>query len=165
MFSLQAFLLPTPHQCELQMDEGPALQHRRLSALLQSSVFPEFVSSPSLHLSCSSATSCQGTVRAGSQELSLPQCPHSPQSPAQQAEPGASNKIHLQSLTHGVREQLQGRREGEDRDKTAAAQLLSPSRAGMCIQGDGEETRAPQGRGRGTLNGIWAGVWGELRLL
>lgn len=77
-FSLQAFLLPTPHLCDLQMDEGPALQHRRLSGLLQSSVFPEFVSAPPLHISCSSAAFCQGAARAGSQELSLPQCAHSP---------------------------------------------------------------------------------------
>ncbi|KAL9836169.1 LOW QUALITY PROTEIN: rho guanine nucleotide exchange factor 37 [Geothlypis trichas] len=39
---LEAFLLPTPHLCELQMEQGPAQQHRRLSRLLQSSVFPEF---------------------------------------------------------------------------------------------------------------------------
>ncbi|NXP86444.1 ARH37 factor, partial [Passerina amoena] len=39
---LEAFLLPSPHQCDLQMEQGPAQQHRRLSQLLQSSVFPEF---------------------------------------------------------------------------------------------------------------------------
>lgn len=44
---LQAFLLPTPQQCDLQMDQGPALQQRRLSQLLQGTVFPEFVSDPS----------------------------------------------------------------------------------------------------------------------
>lgn len=53
---LQAFLLPTPHLCELQMEQGPAQQHRRLSRLLQSSVFPEFVSAPAPHISCSSPT-------------------------------------------------------------------------------------------------------------
>uniref|UniRef100_A0A8C5U8E5 Rho guanine nucleotide exchange factor 37 n=1 Tax=Malurus cyaneus samueli TaxID=2593467 RepID=A0A8C5U8E5_9PASS len=42
MGHLEAFLLPTPHQCDLQMDEGPAQQCRRLSQHLQSAVFPEF---------------------------------------------------------------------------------------------------------------------------
>lgn len=51
---------------------------------------------------------------------------------------------------------------------TTSAELLSPSRAGMScsvclmgIQGDGEESRTPQGRGREPLNGLWAGVCGE----
>ncbi|XP_063025138.1 rho guanine nucleotide exchange factor 37 isoform X1 [Melospiza melodia melodia] len=39
---LEAFLLPSPHLCDLQMEQGPAQQHRRLSQLLQSAVFPEF---------------------------------------------------------------------------------------------------------------------------
>lgn len=158
----QAFLLPTPHQSDLQLDEGPAQQYRRLSERLQSTVFPEFVSAPSLHISFSSPTSCRGTVGLAARSWGHPSVPTAPQSPAQQAEPGASNRIHLQSLTHGVREQLQGRREGRDRD-TTTAQLQSPSRAGMsccvCLLGasrgwaarreTGEETRTPQGRARG----------------
>lgn len=71
---LQAFLLPSPHQCDLQMDEGPAQQHHRLSELLHSTVFPEFVSAPSLHTSCSPPTSCQVTVGAGS-VLTVPRSP------------------------------------------------------------------------------------------
>ncbi|KAM4764181.1 rho guanine nucleotide exchange factor 37 isoform 1-T1 [Cyanocitta cristata] len=39
---LEAFLLPTPHQSDLQVAEGPAQQYRRLSERLQSAVFPEF---------------------------------------------------------------------------------------------------------------------------
>nr|XP_030139692.3 rho guanine nucleotide exchange factor 37 isoform X1 [Taeniopygia guttata] len=39
---LEAFLLPSLHQPDLQMEQGPAQQHRRLSELLQSTVFPEF---------------------------------------------------------------------------------------------------------------------------
>lgn len=39
---LQAFLLPTPHRCELQMEEGPAQQYRRFAEHLHRAVFPEF---------------------------------------------------------------------------------------------------------------------------
>ncbi|XP_017583547.1 PREDICTED: rho guanine nucleotide exchange factor 37 [Corvus brachyrhynchos] len=162
---LEAFLLPTPHQSDLQVDEGPAQQYRRLSERLQSAVFPEFVSAPSLHISISSPTSCRGTVGLAARSWGHPSVPTAPQSPA-----------HLQSPTHEVREQLQGRRKGRDRDRTPA-QLLSPPRAGMscsvCLLGasgswaahreTGEETRTPQGRGRGPLNGLWAGET-QLRL-
>lgn len=76
---LQAFLLPTPHQCDLQMDEGPALQQRRLSQLLQGTVFPEFVSAPSFpaHL-----LQVSHLLPWHSQELRAPQCPHSPPEPS-----------------------------------------------------------------------------------
>ncbi|XP_074739844.1 rho guanine nucleotide exchange factor 37 isoform X1 [Strix uralensis] len=39
---LEAFLLPTPHKCELQIDEGPAQQYRRFAEYLHCTVFPEF---------------------------------------------------------------------------------------------------------------------------
>ncbi|CAN8190081.1 unnamed protein product [Coccothraustes coccothraustes] len=39
---LEAFLLPTPHRCDLQVEQGPVQQHRRLAELLRSTVFPEF---------------------------------------------------------------------------------------------------------------------------
>ncbi|XP_068016061.1 rho guanine nucleotide exchange factor 37 isoform X1 [Melanerpes formicivorus] len=39
---LEAFLLPTPHKCDLQIDEGPAQQYRRLAEYLHRTVFPEF---------------------------------------------------------------------------------------------------------------------------
>ncbi|XP_068016091.1 rho guanine nucleotide exchange factor 37 isoform X2 [Melanerpes formicivorus] len=40
---LEAFLLPTPHKCDLQIDEGPAQQYRRLAEYLHRTVFPEFM--------------------------------------------------------------------------------------------------------------------------
>ncbi|NXO02339.1 ARH37 factor, partial [Rhinopomastus cyanomelas] len=39
---LEAFLLPTPHKCELQLDEGPAQQYHHFAEYLQCTVFPEF---------------------------------------------------------------------------------------------------------------------------
>ncbi|XP_071426387.1 rho guanine nucleotide exchange factor 37 isoform X3 [Pithys albifrons albifrons] len=39
---LEAFLLPTPHQRDLQMDDGPAQQYRHFAERLQYTVFPEF---------------------------------------------------------------------------------------------------------------------------
>ncbi|XP_074772129.1 rho guanine nucleotide exchange factor 37 isoform X2 [Athene noctua] len=39
---LEAFLLPTPHKCELQINEGPAQQYRRFAEYLHCTVFPEF---------------------------------------------------------------------------------------------------------------------------
>ncbi|NXA24171.1 ARH37 factor, partial [Ibidorhyncha struthersii] len=39
---LEAFLLPTPHKRELQIDEGPAQQYRRFAEYLHCTVFPEF---------------------------------------------------------------------------------------------------------------------------
>nr|XP_009934097.1 PREDICTED: rho guanine nucleotide exchange factor 37 [Opisthocomus hoazin] len=35
-------LLPTPHKCELQIDEGPAQQYRHFAEYLHCTVFPEF---------------------------------------------------------------------------------------------------------------------------
>ncbi|KAM6055172.1 rho guanine nucleotide exchange factor 37 isoform 2-T2 [Theristicus caerulescens] len=40
---LEAFLLPTPHKRELQIDEGPAQQYRRFAEYLHCAVFPEFM--------------------------------------------------------------------------------------------------------------------------
>ncbi|KFR11644.1 Rho guanine nucleotide exchange factor 37, partial [Opisthocomus hoazin] len=65
-------LLPTPHKCELQIDEGPAQQYRHFAEYLHCTVFPEFVSAPSLYVSSRvtgkhcSHTLCQGTAEAGS---------------------------------------------------------------------------------------------------
>ncbi|KAM6299734.1 rho guanine nucleotide exchange factor 37 [Aegotheles albertisi] len=42
MGHLKAFLFPTPHKCELQIEEGPAQQYRRFAEYLQCTVFPEF---------------------------------------------------------------------------------------------------------------------------
>ncbi|XP_075366163.1 rho guanine nucleotide exchange factor 37 [Mycteria americana] len=39
---LEAFLLPTPHKCELQIDEGPAQQYCHFAEYLHCTVFPEF---------------------------------------------------------------------------------------------------------------------------
>ncbi|XP_042646197.1 rho guanine nucleotide exchange factor 37 isoform X2 [Tyto alba] len=39
---LEAFLSPTPHKCELQINEGPAQQYRRFAEYLHCTVFPEF---------------------------------------------------------------------------------------------------------------------------
>ncbi|XP_040460976.1 rho guanine nucleotide exchange factor 37 [Falco naumanni] len=39
---LEVFLLPAPHKCELQIDEGPAQQYRRFAEYLHGTVFPEF---------------------------------------------------------------------------------------------------------------------------
>ncbi|KFZ58101.1 Rho guanine nucleotide exchange factor 37, partial [Podiceps cristatus] len=39
---LEAFLLSTPHKCELQIEEGPAQQYRRFAEYLHCTVFPEF---------------------------------------------------------------------------------------------------------------------------
>ncbi|KFQ07716.1 Rho guanine nucleotide exchange factor 37, partial [Haliaeetus albicilla] len=40
---LEAFLLPTPHKCELQINEGPAQQYQRFAEYLHCTVFPEFL--------------------------------------------------------------------------------------------------------------------------
>ncbi|KFV57310.1 Rho guanine nucleotide exchange factor 37, partial [Gavia stellata] len=48
---LEAFLLPTPHKCELQINEGPAQQYHRFAEYLHCTVFPEFVSAASLYIS------------------------------------------------------------------------------------------------------------------
>lgn len=69
---LQAFLLPTPHQCDLQMDQGPAQQQRRLSQLLQGTVFPEFVSAPPP----------PSALPPSARVLRAPQCPQSPPEPS-----------------------------------------------------------------------------------
>lgn len=105
---LQAFLLPSPHLCDLQMEQGPAQQHRRLSQLLQSAVFPEFVSAPAPHTSCSSPTSARA-------HWGHPGVLRVPQSPAGQAQPAGSNRIHLQSWHR------EGGSSSRDRD-TAGAQ-------------------------------------------
>ncbi|KFP42522.1 Rho guanine nucleotide exchange factor 37, partial [Chlamydotis macqueenii] len=39
---LEAFLLPTPHKRELQIDKGPAQQYRHFAEYLHGSIFPEF---------------------------------------------------------------------------------------------------------------------------
>ncbi|XP_054698192.1 rho guanine nucleotide exchange factor 37 isoform X1 [Grus americana] len=39
---LEAFLLPTPHKRELQINEGPVQQYRRFAEYLHCTVFPEF---------------------------------------------------------------------------------------------------------------------------
>ncbi|XP_074958146.1 rho guanine nucleotide exchange factor 37 isoform X1 [Phalacrocorax aristotelis] len=39
---LEAFLLPTPHKCELQIDEGPAQQYCHFAEYLHCTVYPEF---------------------------------------------------------------------------------------------------------------------------
>ncbi|NXK52870.1 ARH37 factor, partial [Chauna torquata] len=39
---LEAFLLPTPHKRELQIEEGPAQQYRHFAEYLHRAVFPEF---------------------------------------------------------------------------------------------------------------------------
>ncbi|KFO55585.1 Rho guanine nucleotide exchange factor 37, partial [Corvus brachyrhynchos] len=62
---LEAFLLPTPHQSDLQVDEGPAQQYRRLSERLQSAVFPEFCTLPRVwHPMCP-----QGMLVGGPRQL------------------------------------------------------------------------------------------------
>ncbi|NXJ81136.1 ARH37 factor, partial [Trogon melanurus] len=39
---LEAFLLPTPHKHDLQIDEGPSQQYRRFAEYVHCTVFPEF---------------------------------------------------------------------------------------------------------------------------
>lgn len=164
---LQAFLLPSPHQPDLQMEQGPAQQHRRLSELLQSTVFPEFVSAPALHISLSSPTSARAQWGLAARSCGHPGALAVPPSPAQQAEPAAvTGSICSPWHTEGADP---GEKGGQGRDR-AGAELLSPPGAGMscsvslCLQGDGEDTRTPQGRGRAPQNGLWAGVWGETQL-